>query len=211
MKDLLLSLALIALPDGLFTAGYDFLAPVAQAATTAPALGDLSAMASIIADVQKIATTGDFTAAQKRIADFEGAWDDAQPTLQPQNPTAWGMVDGAADAALKAVRAGSPDATKITATLASLQTALADPSAQGATVAATLVSGIAITDANGHALPCESMLKDLATKLTTAHPAATLQTQITDLQTKALERCNADDDTRADTFSAQGLALLASN
>ena len=31
---------------------------------------------------------------------------------------------------------------------------------------------------------------------------------VSDLQAKALERCNADDDTRADAFSAQALAML---
>ena len=31
---------------------------------------------------------------------------------------------------------------------------------------------------------------------------------ITDFQSKALKRCNADDDTRADEFSAQALALI---
>jgi hypothetical protein len=33
-------------------------------------------------------------------------------------------------------------------------------------------------------------------------------TQVTGFQTQALERCNADDDARADDFSAKALALL---
>ena len=72
-----------------------------------------------------------------------------------------------------------------------------------------MVSGIAVTDEAGHNLPCEVMLKDLATGLATTTIAAAGKTAATDFQTKALERCNADDDARADAFSAQALAVLA--
>ena len=32
--------------------------------------------------------------------------------------------------------------------------------------------------------------------------------EVATLQSKALERCNADDDTRADAFAAQAIALM---
>jgi hypothetical protein len=214
MRNLLLSVALIAAPVAVFSAGYMLLAPAAQvqaATTTAPSLGDMSSFVTIINDVESIATTGDFTAAEKRITDFESAWDQAAGTLRPINSSYWGNIDDAADAALSALRAKAPDAANVTGTLADLQTALADPSLSptNAPKAVASVAGIATTDANGRALPCEVMLKDVAAQLTTAKLAPDELAQVTDFQTKALERCNADDDARADGFSAQALALLA--
>ncbi len=70
-----------------------------------------------------------------------------------------------------------------------------------------LVSGIAVTDETGRALPCEVMLKTLREALA-AKPPAAAATQVSDLQAKALERCNADDDRNADAFTAQALALV---
>jgi hypothetical protein len=52
------------------------------------------------------------------------------------------------------------------------------------------------------------MLTDLRDGITAGRGTASAA-QIADLQAKALERCNADDDRRADDFSAQALALLA--
>jgi hypothetical protein len=217
MRNLLLSVALIAAPVAVFSAGYMLLAPAAQvqaATTTAPSLGDMSSFVTIINDVESIATTGDFTAAEKRITDFEGAWDQAAGTLRPINSSYWGNIDDAADAALSALRAKAPVAANVTGTLADLQTALTDPSlsptnAPKAVASVASVAGIATTDANGRALPCEVMLKDVAAQLTTAKLAPDVLAQVTGFQTKALERCNADDDARADGFSAQALALLA--
>ncbi len=93
----------------------------------------------------------------------------------------------------------------MTDTLAALQEDARRPVAAAVT-GAQLVNGIAVTDDTGHALPCEAMLSDLTTALDgmTATPA------VIDLQAKALERCNADDDTRANAFTAQALALLKS-
>lgn len=70
------------------------------------------------------------------------------------------------------------------------------------------VAGVSTTDANDRALPCEVMLKDLSGRLATATVPAGTMTQISGLQAKALERCNADDDARADAFAAQALALV---
>jgi hypothetical protein len=214
MRNLLLSVALIAAPVAVFSAGYMLLVPTAQvqaATPTAPSLGDMSSFVTIINDVETIVATGDFAAAQTRITDFEGAWDKAAGTLRPINSRYWGNIDDAADAALSTLRAKNPDAANVTGTLADLQTALTDPSLSptNAPKAVASVAGIATTDANGRALPCEVMLKDVAAQSTTAKLAPDALAQMTDFQTKALERCNADDDERADEFSAQALALLA--
>lgn len=211
MKQILLATALIALPVAAFTAFEVFLAPVATVvAATVDPLGDLAAMKTIIADVQTIAATGDFTKAEARITDFETAWDDAASAMRALDSNAWGNVDQSADAALDGLRAGTPDGATVTATLADLMAKLEDPAQAGAAApktAVTLVSGIAVTDDAGRALSCETLLTQVADGLA----ASTLADKqpVIDFQTKALERCNADDDTRADGFSAQALGLLA--
>ena len=211
MKQLLLATALIALPVGAFTAFNLYTASQSTAATaTSAGLGDLSALAAIVTDVQTIAATGDLAAAQVRITDFETAWDDQAAALRALDGTAWGTIDDAADGALKALRAGKPDTAAVDATLVALQTTLTSPTAAtAAPVAAVLVAGIAVTDANGRALPCEVMLKSVTDGLATAKLAGADLASAVDFQVKATERCNADDDTRADEFSAQALALVA--
>jgi hypothetical protein len=219
MKQILLATALIALPVAGFSAFQMYLAAPAAVAATTPAatdpLGDLSAMKKIISDVETIAATGDFVAAEKRITDFETAWDDAASNLRAMDSNAWGNVDQAADDALGALRASQPVAADVTATLAALATSLDNPgnagNAAGTAPAGgvTMVSGIAVTDAAGRALPCEVMLKAVADGLATTAIAAADKVAAIDFQTKGLERCNADDDARADGFSAQALALLA--
>lgn len=210
MKQFLLALILIAIPVGLFAASEIYLVPQPKAVLeVANPLGDLFGMKAIIADVDRVANTGDMGAAEKRITDFETAWDDAQPKLQALNGEAWGFVDGAADKALKALRASTPDKANVALTLTALASALDNPSPSvGLAGSEMKVSGIVVSDANGHALPCEVMVKSLqaliaANKITPSNlPAAN------EFATKATERCNADDDTHADEFSAQGLALV---
>jgi hypothetical protein len=213
MRNLLLSVALIAAPVAVFSGGYLMMAPAAavQAAIPAgPSLGDMSAYVAIINDVERVSAVGDFTAAEQRITDFESTWDKAAATLRPINKAYWGNIDAAADAALGALRAKTPDAASVTGTLADLQTALADPSLSptNAPKGVATVAGIATTDENGRALPCEVMLKDVAAFLASDMLAEDALAQATDFQTKALERCSADDDARADGFSAQALALF---
>ena len=69
------------------------------------------------------------------------------------------------------------------------------------------VSGVAITDETGHPLPCEDMLRTLAAAFDEGRVAPDKQTPAKELQAKAIERCNADDDRHADEFAAQALAL----
>lgn len=124
MKQILLACALILAPVGAFTA---FQVAFVGSAQADAALGDLSPMKAIVADVQKIATTGDFAAASTRITDFETAWDDAEAGMRPLNPDAWGKIDDAADAALKSLRRGTPTADVVTPALAGLLAALDNP------------------------------------------------------------------------------------
>lgn len=213
MRQLLLATVLIALPVTGFSVFTIYMANAAVTIAAPASLGDMSAFKTIIADVQTISATGDFVAAEHRITDFETAWDTSASALRALNGDAWGNIDDAADAALKALRAGTPAAVQVATTLASLMATLdaPDQAAASATAgAATLVAGVAVTDANGRALPCEVMIATVQSALaTTIAPEAT-KANATEMQTKALERCNADDDARADAFSAQALALLTS-
>lgn len=203
MRNLLLSAALIAVPVVGFAVVESVIAPPATNATVASSLGDLTAYETIVADTQGIAATGDLSAAEVRISDLETLWDDNAAALRKADPGAWGAIDQAADAAFSALRSRSPDAVKVEATLSALAETLAAP------VPANLgpvqqVAGIDVTDANGHALPCEEMIGALRNSIGTQTPPS----EVTSLQTKALERCNADDDTRADAFAAQAIALM---
>lgn len=210
MKQILLATALIALPVAGFTAFQMYSAP-AQGVAVADPLGDLSALRQIVLEVGSLVTTGDMAAAKTRITDFETAWDADEARLRPMDGAAWGAVDDAADAALHALRAATPVPAEVSQTVEGLRAALENPrGATGARAAGgvSTVSGVAVTDATGRPLPCEAMLGDVAAGLTKATLTAADRAKVEALQARALERCNADDDTRADGFSAQALALL---
>lgn len=127
MKQILLALILVATPVVAFS-GFQMYATRAVAAGAS--LGDLSALKQIVTDVQAKAASGDMAGAKDRITDFEIAWDGAEAGMRPINPDAWGKVDQASDAALKAVRAKIPDAAKAKSTLAALLGALDNPGAK---------------------------------------------------------------------------------
>lgn len=57
-------------------------------------------------------------------------------------------------------------------------------------------------------LPCEEALKELRAAEATANPSDADKATIADLETKGVERCNADDDQRADEFFAQAMNIL---
>lgn len=127
MKQFLLATALIAAPVAAFT-GFQIFEARANATSTAQAtgLGDLSAFVTIVTDVQGLAKKGDLAEAKARIKDFEISWDQAEAGLRPTDPAHWGLIDEAADGALTAVRATTPDADAVNETLADLQAALAN-------------------------------------------------------------------------------------
>lgn len=213
MKQFLLATVLIVVAVGVFFGGRTALMPTPTALAAENPLGDLAAMAAIATDVQVVAKSGDLAGAKARIKDLELAWDAAQPTLQPKNPEAWGRVDGATDAALSALRAGSPDAAEVEMTLAALQAVLADPGQGGMAESGGVVriGGVAVTDAAGHPIPCEAMLKDITARRATAALTAEIAAKVDDLAARATERCNADDDKVSDGFSAQALQALSAN
>jgi hypothetical protein len=205
MKQILLAAVLIAGAIGVFIGGRALLPTPAPVAV----LGDLTAMQAIVSDVQTVAQAGDLPAAALRISDLETAWDDAEATLQPMNPEAWGRVDGVIDDALSALRADTPDAGAVMAALAAVTTTMADPGAADSAVGGlVMVGGIAVTDASGHPLPCETMLTRLRETMTATPPQGDAAATVNDLLAKATERCNADDDKNADAFSAQALQAL---
>jgi len=127
MKQILLAILLIAVPVAAFT-GFQVYATSKNTAPAAAGLGDLSSLKIIIADVQALAAKGDLAGAAKRVTDFESAWDQGEPAIRPLNPTFWGNIDGASDAALKALREPTPSAAKVEKNLSSLMAELTDPS-----------------------------------------------------------------------------------
>ncbi len=212
MRNLFLSMALVAFGIGIFVAGYSTLVPgesFPQPATSkAPGLGDMTPFASIVTDVQAMSASGDLPGARTRIKDLETAWDDAEPTLRPVDPVLWGNVDAAIDDALRTLRTGTIDPRKVAATLASLQAALADPTLGQSPTSGGLATS-ATTDANGHALPCETLLQELRDLSASATLTDDERGAIEALQAQGIERCNADDDAHADAFFATAIALVS--
>ena len=206
-KQFLLAAVLIAAPVAAFSAGYIYLAPPPE--DTLANLGDLSPLRSIAAAVQSIAAKGDLVAAEKRITEFESLWDQEQPTIQPLNETAWGNIDDAADAAIHSLRDPAEQA-KVESTVKDLIATLDNPYGDGSAGAQTgtkMVKGIAVTDSNGHPLPCEVLIKSLRAAIDGGQIPKEKSGDASGFMARALERCNADDDTNANSFSAQGLAL----
>lgn len=209
-KQILLAVVLIAFPVGLFSAGYIYFAP--PAADAPASLGDLSPLKSIAADVQAIAAKGDAVAAEKRITDFETLWDQDEAAMRPLNQEAWGTVDDAADEAIHALRASAPDPAKVAAAVKGLIAALDNPYGDGSANSqggVRTVNGIAVTDDSGHPLACEDMIKALRAAIDAGKIPSASSEAAQGLVSRAVERCNADDDAHANTFSAQGLALAS--
>ena len=174
MKQLLLATALIALPVAAFTGYNVYAAPTTTGATVSAGIGDTSAFTTIITDVQALADKGDIAAAKTRVKDFEIAWDENAKGLRPMDPTTWDSIDGAADKALKSVRAGTPDPALIKVALAALQTSL---TAQPAT-AITQVAATGLGDTSAF-IAIITDVQALADK----GDFASAQTRITDFET----------------------------
>jgi hypothetical protein len=58
------------------------------------------------------------------------------------------------------------------------------------------------------AVPCEDMLKQLRAAMQTVKLSDADMTKVTDLENKGVDRCNADDDTRANRFFAEAMKLM---
>lgn len=207
LRNFLLSAVLIAVPAGGFAMAETYILPPAQTADAAPVLsglGDLGAYKTIVADTQTIAATGDFAAAEQHITDFETLWDQNATALRRADKIAWNAVDAAADEAFSALRSGKPEKAAVDTALAKLSSTLDAPVPAAASGTIQYASGIAVTDESGRALPCEELIGQLRDAIGTTTPTA----EVASLQTNALERCNADDDTHADAFSARAIALI---
>ena len=57
-------------------------------------------------------------------------------------------------------------------------------------------------------VPCEEALKELRAAEAAAKPSDADKVKISDLEAKGVERCNADDDKRADEFFSQAMKIL---
>lgn len=58
------------------------------------------------------------------------------------------------------------------------------------------------------ARPCEDVLKEFRDTKAAAKPDAVTLKAVEDLEAKGVERCNADDDKRADAFFADAMKLF---
>ncbi len=56
--------------------------------------------------------------------------------------------------------------------------------------------------------PCEDALKEFRAAKASAKVSADVMKKVDELEAKAVERCNADDDKRADQFVADAMKLL---
>lgn len=74
--------------------------------------------------------------------------------------------------------------------------------------AALALTGTVASNANAANVPCEEMLKDMRAAKATAKLSDADMKKVNDLETKAVERCNADDDARSDKFLADAMALM---
>lgn len=77
---------------------------------------------------------------------------------------------------------------------------------------AVAVGALAVSASMSAALaataPCEETLKSLRAAEAAATLSAADKTKVSDLEAKGIERCNADDDTRADDFFAQAMKVM---
>ena len=76
-----------------------------------------------------------------------------------------------------------------------------------ALISAVIAAGF-VPLASAAPVPCEDMLKTLTETLKTAKLSDADMKAVTELQTKGTERCNADDDKRADDFFAQAMKII---
>jgi uncharacterized membrane-anchored protein len=97
-------------------------APVAQQPHTTTRLGDLSRFAAIATDVQARVAKNDLGGGKARVKDLEVAWDDAEAGLKPRDSGSWHQLDDEIDAVLRSLRAGTPNQSDCSTTIAALVT-----------------------------------------------------------------------------------------
>ena len=77
-----------------------------------------------------------------------------------------------------------------------------------AALAAAALIGSFAPFAQAANVPCEEALKELRAAESTGTVADADKANYEDLKAKGIERCNADDDKRADDFFTQAMALI---
>jgi hypothetical protein len=106
-------------------------APAIYSTTAAHAaeqtLGDLSHFVTIANDTLVLVDKGEMKAAERRITDFEAAWDQAEPKLFAKDKAAWSVIDDAADAAIGSLREKKPSEIKAQKTVSALIDSLKHP------------------------------------------------------------------------------------
>jgi uncharacterized membrane-anchored protein len=83
-------------------------------------LGNLSAFATIAVDVKNRVANNDLTGAKTRVKDLEVAWDEAEAGLKPRDSAKWHRLDDEIDAVLTSLRAGTPNQSDCSTTIATL-------------------------------------------------------------------------------------------
>lgn len=81
--------------------------------------------------------------------------------------------------------------------------------------AATILNSLALAGlaaaslpAHAAAVPCEEKLSEMRTAKASAKLSDADMAKVNDLETKAVERCNADDDTRSDKFLDEAMKIM---
>lgn len=75
-------------------------------------------------------------------------------------------------------------------------------------VAALASAGCFATFAYAKTIPCEDKLVELRAAMQTARPNEVDAHAVKDLEARGVERCNADDDKRADAFFDDAIKIL---
>jgi uncharacterized membrane-anchored protein len=83
-------------------------------------LGDLSAFATIAADVQARVAKNDLAGGKAKVKKLEVAWDDAEAGLKPRDSGKWHQLDDEIDGVLTSLRAGQPSQADCDANLKAL-------------------------------------------------------------------------------------------
>jgi len=73
---------------------------------------------------------------------------------------------------------------------------------------ATLAVSSPVSPVFAATAPCEDTLKALRAAEAAAKLSDADKTKVSELETKGIERCNADDDKRADDFFAQAMKVM---
>lgn len=78
-----------------------------------------------------------------------------------------------------------------------------------ALAALSLASVVFASQATAATQPCEDAIQEFRVAKTSASVSAEVMKRVDELESKAVERCNADDDKRADQFVGEATKLLA--